>query len=146
MPENELRKLPSLLLEAREAAGLTQRELARLLGVHPTHLCGFERGRRRISQSSFLEQFASTLQLPTATLTQLRWALAHDQMVDQARQAGLNEVAAGLVSVALELERELEEAELAGVQQVLATALRSKRFLRSYSAGPAAPTRQEALP
>jgi len=145
MSENELRKLPSLLLQAREAAGLSQRELARLLGVHPTHLCGFERGRRRIGQPGFLEQFASTLQLPMATLSQLRWALAHDQTIDQARQAGLSEVATGLVSVALQLERELEHVELVGVQQVLATALRSKRFLRSYS-DPAAPTRQEALP
>lgn len=45
----------SLLIQAREDAGLSQQELANLLGRHQTYVSKCERGERRIDVIEFLE-------------------------------------------------------------------------------------------
>lgn len=112
---------------------MTQRAVAASIGIHPTHLCGIERGRRQISHPGVLEQLARALTLSADDLKGFRWALAHDQVIEGARTAGLSEAALALLSIFLELEHELDQDELAGIQRLMVTALQSKRVLSSYA-------------
>ena len=52
----------ALLLSAREASGLTQAEVADLLGKHQSFVSKSERGERRVDFTEFLE-FADAMQL-----------------------------------------------------------------------------------
>ena len=143
MPRNNFLKLPSLLLDARETADVTQRALAAAMGVHPTHLCGVERGRRRVNDPDFLPRFVLSLGLSAAHLVELRWALTHDQVIQHAHSVGLADVELALVSLALQVAHELDSSERAGIERLLAAALHSKRTLRSYVAE-AAPQQEGA--
>ena len=134
MPVNKLLKLPSRVSGAREALGISQKALASSLGVHPTHLCGVEKGRRRVSHPDFLARLAEALKLSVSDLSELRWALAHDQVIDQAKVSGFAEVALQCLSAALQLEHELSQDEFDGLRLELEEALRSKRTLRPYVA------------
>jgi transcriptional regulator with XRE-family HTH domain len=135
MPSNELLKLPERLAAAREAAGMSQRELARVLGVHPSQLCGLEKGRRRIAHAGFLEQFSRAVGLKNGSLADLRWALAHDQVVEQARVSGLSSAAIRRLSVSLQMERELDEDVLAAIEHKHVRTLQGKRLERSWLSG-----------
>lgn len=134
MSVNKLLKLPSRVTGAREALGISQKALASSLGVHPTHLCGIEKGRRRVSHPDFLEQLADALKLSAGDLSDLHWALAHDQVIEQAKASGFVEVALQCLSTTLQLEHELSQDEFDGLRLELEEALRSKRKLRPYAA------------
>ncbi len=143
MSLKNLLKLPTRLIEAREKADVTQRALAAEMGVHPTHLCGVERGRRRVNQPDFLPRFVLALGLSSAHLSELRWALMHDQVIQHAHAVGLAEVELMLISLALQVGHELDGGERAGIERLLAAALHSKRVLRSYVSN-AAPQQEGA--
>lgn len=62
---------PTLLADAREAAGLTQRQLADALGISQAHLHETEHGRRPLPVARWA---AAVRALPTLTLEQLAGA------------------------------------------------------------------------
>lgn len=49
-----LRKFGAAVYEKRQAAGLTQEELADLAGLHRTYIGGIERGERNLSLENIL--------------------------------------------------------------------------------------------
>lgn len=53
----------SYLRERRESRGLSQRQLASLLGVDPTYLCHVERGRKRFLGKKLMAKIVSHLNL-----------------------------------------------------------------------------------
>jgi transcriptional regulator with XRE-family HTH domain len=68
------RALIDLLVERREAAGLTQAELARKLGEYQSFVARLESGQRRIDVVEFL-QLAETLSFdPLAALIEIEAA------------------------------------------------------------------------
>jgi transcriptional regulator with XRE-family HTH domain len=131
---SDILKLPRGLARVREAAGLSQRSLAASLGVHPTYLCGLEKGRRQLSNGDLLGQLEASIALPTEQLDQLRWALAHDQVIKHAHAHGVSDRALELISLALQLERELADDVVEGYRQSMATGIQSGRFLHSRAA------------
>jgi transcriptional regulator with XRE-family HTH domain len=134
MNVNEWLQLPRRLSAAREAVGMSQRALAKQLGVHASQLCGLERGRRRVGRTEFLEEFSQSVGLSEARLDDLRWALAHDQVLEQAGASGLPDDTIRLLSSAMRAARELDGTVLAGFQHELDGAIRSKRHLGAWAA------------
>lgn len=56
------------LLEAMNAAGLTQADLARRMGVSRQYVCNYVRGHDAEPTLSTIERFAEALSIPALTL------------------------------------------------------------------------------
>lgn len=61
------RRLCEVLIEAREAAGLTQTELGKALGRTQSFVSNYERGQRKLGVPEFI-QIAQSLKLDPAKL------------------------------------------------------------------------------
>ena len=141
---NALLRLPVLISQARCSSGRSQRAVAKSLGIHASQLCGMEKGRLRIVRPDFLAEFSQVVGLADDQLRQLRWALAHDQVLAEAREFGLSDAALELVSLALQAERELDSQAVRGIHQLLGRALRGQRELSALAASATSP-REEAV-
>jgi transcriptional regulator with XRE-family HTH domain len=133
MSIQNLLQLPPLLAKSRQAAGRSQKAVAMSLGLDPSHFCGLEKGRRRVARQSFLELYCRALGLGARDLGEMRWAFAHDRVLDEVRSGGLPVEAARLISTCLQAIHVLGSDELAGLQDVVDSAVASKRELRELA-------------
>jgi hypothetical protein len=113
--------------------------------MHATQMCGMEKGRRRIVRPDFLVEFSRVVGLGDSQLHQLRWALAHDQVLVEASAFGLSDAALELLSVSLHVERELGKEAVAGIRRSLRSALRSQRELCAWEASSTAEQEEGAM-
>lgn len=105
---------------AREQAGLSQGQVAKLLGVHRPTISEIEAGRRRV-QAQELARFADLYRVSLA------WLLTQGNNGDDAHEAKIR-LAARLVALAG------LEGQLAAIQQAHGTGRRGRRARRSTEA------------
>jgi ribosome-binding protein aMBF1 (putative translation factor) len=76
--------LRDVLLEARRAAGLSQRDLAARIGKHPSHVAMIERGQRRVDALELYRMAHALDATPMALLARIAHRL---EALDAAERA-----------------------------------------------------------
>jgi len=95
----EMKKLAIRLRQAREYAGLSQGQVAKLLGIHRPTISEIEAGRRHVSAEE-LAEFAHVYDVGAS------WLLGEDPEIDAAKMASI-ELAARELSKLKKEDREI---------------------------------------
>lgn len=117
-----------MIRAARDAAGTSQKVLAKELAVDQTQLSAWERGRRSVQDRRTLERIANALKLSADGLEDLVWAMNHDRVIASTVRSDLPE-AARLVSLALQASHVLSQDETRGLERRVAELIDGKRQL-----------------
>ncbi|MBY0233949.1 MAG: helix-turn-helix domain-containing protein [Burkholderiaceae bacterium] len=129
MNSQNLFLIPKLIRLARQQAGLSQKALAISVGLDQSFLCALEKGRRHVSERKLLEAISQATSSNQSKTDELLWAWTHDKVLMETHRAGLPASTQRLVSASLHASLLLGREELAGLENTIDLAIRSKRAL-----------------
>lgn len=143
MRDNNLSRLPKLLIALRAKKGLSQKAAALGAGLSQSVYCSIEKGRRGNLQPMTIELIARALDLDEDAHTRIVWAVEHDRVIDQVMNGPVS-VAAPLVSAALEASTRLLPTEAQGLQKYMEDLLAAREKLeRVATTGAGITTKKE---
>lgn len=129
MNDQNIFLIHKLIRLSRQQAGLSQKALAISVGLDQSFLCALEKGRRQVCERKLLEAMSQATGLDQSKTEELLWAWTHDKVLMEVQRAGLPDATQRLVSASLHATRLLGRDKLAGLENTIDVAIRSKRAL-----------------
>lgn len=140
-----LKQFPNLLTAAREAAGLSQKALARAIGIDQSRLCAIERGRVLLRNAELEHRLFLALGCTTEVSGRIRLAAQHDRAIEALTELGVTKSLLLVMSASLATAQTLDDQERAGLASHLAEICRSKQILATTLAHSAASQKEAAM-
>lgn len=128
-----LRLLPTLLVTSRRRKGAPQKVLALDAGLNQSYVCALENGRRQVPRPEVLDALCTGLRLDEAERVELKWAAAHDRVLEALLREGLASQAS-LISAALRAAHYLLPKQLVALEEKIQRHARSGQELRALEA------------
>lgn len=132
MPVRSRQLLPVVLSNLRRKASLSQKQVALSAALDQSYLCALEKGRRSLPGEEIVTRLIAALGITGFDEIELRWAIAHDQILSALAEVGLTE-SADVLSVALQASRLLSAEERRGLCRYLEQLWKSKYALNELS-------------